>query len=202
MKLARPAVALATLACLAGGLHAQAATAKPVCNLLTDDAGDATGFLVTGLPLPNNANLDILSGDIASNAKTVTGVLRLANIGKDSTSVADTYYVNFTVGESTYYLAATYDGTTATYAVGDNSGTGGTRHTIAAATGKVDAAKKTVTISTPLSTIGLTSKAVYTDINALAQRYIGGAGRGLTPTADDATTDKTYKGGTLSCVKP
>jgi hypothetical protein len=71
MKLVRPVVAVATLACLAGGVTANAAT-KPVCNLVVDDKGDGAGVLA------DSDGLDILSADIASDSKKITAVIRLA----------------------------------------------------------------------------------------------------------------------------
>src|SRR3712207_6804956 len=43
---------------------------KPVCNLLVDEKGDA-------IPV-NSAGLDIVSADIASDGRKITGVIRLA----------------------------------------------------------------------------------------------------------------------------
>ncbi len=50
---------------------------KPTCNILTDKPGDAVDTNIGPIDLPNDDNLDILSADIASNAKTVTAVIRL-----------------------------------------------------------------------------------------------------------------------------
>ena len=202
MKLVRPAVAAALGAGLVLAGTAGAVT-KPVCNLVTDASGDATGFVVTSSPLPNDATLDILSADVATNAKNFAGIIRLAAVGKDSTSMQDTYYLNFSANGTKYFVSANYDGTTATFTAGDFSGTpAGSRHSIGSISGKVDAASKTVSFSAPLSTWGLKGTSAISGFDVLAQRYLGGAGRGVTPTADEAISDKTYKGSTPSCLKP
>lgn len=202
MKLVRPALAVVVGAGLVLSGTAGAAS-KPLCNLITDPTGDATGFVVTSSPLPNDANLDILSADVATNAKSFAGIIRLAAVGKDSTSMQDTYYLNFTVNDTKYFVSATYDGTTATFTAGDFNGTpSGSRRSIGAISGKVDAAKKTVSFSAPLSTWGFKGTNAISGLDVLGQRYIGGAGRGVTPTADEATSDKVYKGSSASCLKP
>jgi hypothetical protein len=204
VKLARPAIALAVSSTLALGGAAFAAVPKPkpVCNLVTDKAGDATGFVATGLPLPNDSYLDVLSADIATSTKKLAATIRLAAVGKDSTTVLDTYYVNFAVGTTRYFVSATYDGKTATYSAGDFSGTNGQRKTLSKIDGKVDAKKKTVSFSAPLSTWGINPKAVFSDLDVLGQRYLGNPNvGGATPTADEATSAKLYKGGTPSCLK-
>ena len=206
MKLARPAVALAVGAALAfAGTAGAAAKPKPVCNLVTDKAGDATGFLVaSSTPMPTDANLDILSADVASDAKKLTAVIRVAKLGADSTSpTGDIYYQNFSVGGTKYYLEALVTGTKGSYSLGDFSGTGGTRHNIEDATGKLDLAHNAVHITVPASSVGAKAgKSVIGDLDTLAQRYVNLVAVGITPTADEATSPRTYKAGALSCVKP
>lgn len=206
MKLVRPAVALAVGASLVLAGAAGAVTKpKPVCNLVTDPAGDATGFLVaSSTPMPSDPNLDILSADVASDAKKLTAVIRVAALGNDSTSpTGDIYYQNFSVNGTKYYLEALVTGSTAEYSLGDFSGTGGTRHNLDDATGSLDMAGKAVHITVPASWVGLKlGKSVVTDFDTLAQRYVDLVAAGITPTADEALSTKTYKAGALSCVKP
>lgn len=202
MKIVRPVVVLAALGCLAGGVSAQAASKpKPVCNQVQDAAGDATGFVVTGLPLPSDANLDILSADIGTGKKTLTAAIRLAALGKDSTTVSDTYYFNFVVGDTKYFLEAQYDGSASSFTAGDFSATGGQRHTLGAVDGKIDPVKKTVTITAPVSTWGFKSTSALSGFDVLGQRFLGTSTTGgATPTADEATSDKVYKGGNPTCL--
>jgi hypothetical protein len=203
VKLARPVLAVAVGAGLVlSGTAGAASKPKPVCNLVTDAAGDATGFVVTGTPLPNDTYLDVLSADVATNAKKFAGIIRLSAVGKDSTTVLDTYYLNFSVGEAKYFVSAQYDGTTATFTAGDFTGTNGGRKSLGAIDGKVDPAAKTVSFSAPLSTWGFKGTAKISGFDVLGQRYIGtSATGGATPTADEATSDKTYTGSAPSCLK-
>ncbi|MCU1603463.1 MAG: hypothetical protein JWO22_4172 [Frankiales bacterium] len=206
MKLVRPVLAVAVGAGLVlSGTAGAASKPKPACNLVTDAAGDATGFLVaSSTPLPSDVNLDILSADVASDAKKVTAVIRTAAIGSDSTSpTGDIYYQNFAVDGTKYYLEALVTGTTGTLSYGDFSGTGGTRKNLGPADGVVDAAGKTVHVTVPVSAVGIKNgKSVIDGLDSLAQRYVNLAVVGITPTADEATSDKTYKTGTPSCVTP
>lgn len=69
-RLLRPALTAGLLGVLATAGLAGAAPAKPVCNLVQDVKGDGTGFLLTDQDyLPNNSNLDLISGDIATDAR-------------------------------------------------------------------------------------------------------------------------------------
>jgi hypothetical protein len=211
MRATRPALALALAASFVSAGVAGAAVKKPapkpVCNLVTDAAGDANGFLVTGLPaVPSDKNLDILSADIASDAKNVTAVIRLAAVGADQTSpTGGTVYFNFSIGDTKVFLSAVLNGATATYEAGDFTGTNGQRHHVAGATGFIDTASKSIHITTAANTWTDIIKAgtKLNTLNVLAQRYIGNAlVGGVTPTADDATSDKVYTGGAKSCVTP
>jgi hypothetical protein len=62
----------------AGVAGAAPRAAAPLCKLLTDPANDST------LPgRPYDASLDIVSADVANDAKTLTAVLRLAKLTAD-----------------------------------------------------------------------------------------------------------------------
>lgn len=211
MRASRPALALALAASFVSAGAASAAVRKPapkpVCNLVVDAAGDANGFLVTGLPaVPSDKNLDILSADVASDATNVTAVIRLAAVGADSTSpTGGAVYFNFSIGDTKVFVDALLSGSSATFNAGDFSGTNGTRHTIGPATGFIDVATKSIHITAPANTWTDVVKAgsKLNTFNVLAQRYIGTApAGGVTPTADDATSDKVYTGGAKSCVTP
>lgn len=212
MRIARPVICLALAASLAAVGVAGAATRpkpKPVCNLLTDAAGDANSFLVAnpGLPVPPSDDyLDVLSGDIATDARTLTAVLRMKAVGSDATApTGSTVYFNFFVGDAQYFVNAVLDGSGgATYNYGDFTGTSG-RKTLGVATGFIDPAKKEIHISVPVSAFpaSIKSGTKITQLTALGQRFFGtAAAGGLTPTADEAASAKTYVAGSLSCVKP
>jgi hypothetical protein len=211
MRASRPALALALTAVFVSAGVAGAAVkkpvAKPVCNLVTDAAGDANGFLVTGLPgVPSDKNLDILSADIASDAKNVTAVIRLAAVGADSTSpTGGAVYFNFSIGDTKVFVDALLSGSSATFNAGDFTGTNGGRHTIGAVTGSIDTATNAIHITAPANTWSNVVKAgtKLNTFDVLAQRYIGAnAVGGVTPTADEAMSDKVYTGGAKSCVVP
>jgi len=214
VKLVRPAVCATLAASLVVAGAATAATKpkpKPVCNLVTDANGDANGFFVTdtGLPVPPSDDyLDVVSADIASDAKTVTAAIRPKAVGADPMApTGSAYYFNFSIGGTPVYLTAQTDGSGAwTYNYGDFAGEGGTRNDLGTATGVVDAAKKEIRITASVKSWADPIKAgatKLTDLNVLAQRFIGVSGvGGATPSADEATSAKVYLAGAASCVKP
>lgn len=202
-RLLRPVLLGSVLGLIASASIAGAAPAS--CNLVTDDEGDATGFVFTDEDyLPNNPQLDLLSGDVASNAKTVTAVIRTKELAlTDSQSpTGRAYYANFTADGTELYLAVRLDGSGAgLYSAGYIDGR---RIGLGAATGVIDVAKKEIRISAPISLFAeqanLKPGRKITDLNLLAQRFIGAAGAGATPSADAAEGGKAYTTGSKSCV--
>jgi len=199
------ALLLSTVAA-AGALAAPGAA--PVCNLFTDPKDDGTGFVLTDQNyLPNDPQLDIVSGDIASDGKTITAVLRLADLQMtdNNAPTGRTYYVNFGVGDVELNLSAALDSDgSATYAAGfqDTASRAG----LGAATGVIDVAKKEVRIHAPLDIFkekaALKPGGKIDYVEGLAQRYVGNrtAGRGVTPSADATDPGKGYTLGAPSCV--
>jgi len=205
-----------------GALTVADAAVKPVCKLIVDDAGDATYNNV-----PGAAGDDIVSGDVASNGKTITGVIRLAALSSpDPTApLGHGFFVEFGVKgvESLLFLSArTYPtGTKFVYgysAADPNTGVN-TSYTIGTATGVVDTAKKEVRISAPNagfapagSKLPLKSKL----LTPTAKSYRIG-GQGVVPSQNvgparaplggfllpfDDAAGGSYLVGTPSCVKP
>lgn len=198
---------------LIGAGGAVAAPAKPVCNLV-EDAEDDT-FLVrfqdtAGAYGPQEDSLDIVSADIATDAKTLTGVVRV----KDLAAAAATspggasYDINFTTPAiaSPAYIRASVPSS------GDPTAEAGTREaavvtSIATPLGEgtvvVDEAKNEVRFSFPLAHFtpagGLKAgaKLSFGDVTT---------GRALSSSravfADAATSEKTYTVGARSCVVP
>jgi hypothetical protein len=199
------AASMAAAVALAGGAVAAPAKAVPACNLVTDDKGDGTGFLLTDRDyLPNNPNLDLVSGDIATNAKQITAVIRTdaLTLSDSQSPTGRAYYANFLVGDKTLFLAARLDGAgSALYTGGYISGT---RTSLGDATGVIDVAKKEVRITAPLSLFApqaaIKPGTDINELNLLSQRFVGAAGTGATPSADAATGGKSYKAGDKSCV--
>ena len=129
---------LALSAILAGGVSAGAANAAikkpkpvpPVCNLVTDGAGDGEiRALTTGPAVPvADDNTDILSADIASDAKNITAVIRLKAVGASDqyAPTGTAYLLQFTaVGHDLpiYLLASNPTGGTPVGKFGDVDGT-------------------------------------------------------------------------------
>lgn len=191
---------------LVAGAGLAGAAPKPVCNLVTDATGDGTGFVMTDMDyLPNDPNLDLVSGDVATKGRTVTAVIRTAELALSDPAAPTgrAHYANFTVGGTTLYLSAALNGSgAATYSAGYLDTT---RQGLGAVTGTIDVAKKEVRISAPVSIFAAQAKikdgTKIMDLNLLAQRYVGDrAVVGATPSADEATGGKTYTAGAPSCV--
>ena len=104
--------------------------------------GDGTGFLLTDQDyLPNNPNLDLVSGDVATKGGRITAVIRLDAFAL-SDSAAPTgraYYANFAVGDAQLFLSASLDGAGLASFSGGSTDT--RRTSLGAATGVLDVAK-------------------------------------------------------------
>jgi hypothetical protein len=164
---------------------------KPVCKLVTDRSGDAKGT-GTALTTPSSdANLDIISADVATNATTLTGVVRVSKLASsDSTAPAGwQYQVVFSVGGYTDTVEVVV-------------GPSGTSWNGGKGTGKIDAAKKEVRISVPLSALHVPVKpgTVLTGIGARTFR-VGSSNQIVLGLVDTADSSKTYVAGARSCVK-
>jgi len=176
------------------GAHAAPAKKKkpkPVCKIVTDSPGDADGNgTPAGMP-SSDANLDIVSADIATNATTLTGVVRVAKLAKSDSSAPTgwKYQVTFAAG-----------GTTAEVNV--VTGPAGTTWYGGKGKGVLDLAKNEVRISVPLSAVTVPIKpgTVISSIGARTYRagFNDQIALGLVDTADSS---RTYTSGTRSCVK-
>jgi len=164
---------------------------KPACKLVTDGGGDAKGTGTAVSTPSSDANLDIISADVATSATTLTGVVRVSKLAS-SDSMAPTgwqYQVVFTVGG----VADKVDVVV---------GPGGTSWDGGKGTGKIDAAKKEVRISVPLSALNVPVKpgTVLSDIGARTFR-VGNSNQIALGLVDTADSTKTYVAGAPSCVK-
>lgn len=220
LKLARPALCLALVASVAAAGAAGAATRprpkplKPVCNLVTDESGDAT--FQPPLPTPSDDALDIVSGDIATNAKTLTGVVRVKALGGTSPSqfTGQTYYLQFNVPgfANPLYVGYQFDQTAALFQYGDLETTQGQGiYTPKGnATGVVDTVKNEIRISVPITDLASLARVKpgmkLTGIQALTFQNVGvpnaAGGGGLLGGGDTADGTKAYVAGYPSCVKP
>ena len=205
------------------GVATAAPKAKPVCNLVADAKGDASYNNVPGAD-----GDDIVSADVASDATTITGVLRVAGLSAQDPQapLGRNYEVLFTAPGSADLLflsARTYpQGTKFIYGYQSADPTSGvtTNYMLGDATGVVDTAKGEVRISTTIKSYvdGAKAKlapgAKLAGLTAEVDRIVGqgfvpsqspapGAPRvplgGLLLPFDDAAGGK-YVMGTPSCV--
>lgn len=205
MKLVRPVLTVALGAGLVISGTAGAAVKKPVCNQVQDPAGDATaGLLAPG----NEPSWDIVSGDVGSDKKTVTTVIRVAKLSK-STSVApygSQWRFDFQVNGVKLYTQATSTPFGDGFIVGY---TDSTSHSFSnsGATGVFDTAKNEVRVSFPLGAVAAQAsiKPTGTHLSSLAASagdYVNTAGSSPSASiqADDATGAKDYVSGNSTCV--
>jgi hypothetical protein len=112
----RPLIAAAAAACVVTALPAHAATRPkpkpkpPSCNLVTDPEKDAGAFSNPG-GATYDAGLDVLSADVATNAKSLTWVVRLKKLSKSDTMSpgGQRFTLSFTVGTSSVGLFVNTD---------------------------------------------------------------------------------------------
>lgn len=184
---------------LVTGVGAAAATAapkaaKPVCNLVADPAGDAN---VSGVP--GGAGDDIVSADIATDAKTLTGVVRLSALAANDPEWLNgrAYFAEFTAPGSPDILfvqARAYPtGVIWSYGYSGVDPTSGvnTSYTLGAATGVIDVAKKEVRISAPLKGFVDGAKAKMAPgakLTGVGARVYRQGGQGLVPSQEVAGT--------------
>ena len=213
MSAARPVLALGVCAALAvaTGVAAAAPKAKPVCNLLTDAAGDANGSFLAedGVPgAPSEDAVDIVSADIASTKKVVTTVLRVKKLAASSPTAPGGLHWKFffTVGETLVYTQAVAPaGGAVTYTYGTIDGTTGTSTSLGSASGVLDLAKNEVRITVPASALPETPKlgSKITELAPNAGRFVGNeAALTFSDSTDMATSSKSYTAGAPSCVVP
>jgi hypothetical protein len=227
----RPVIAAAIIVSLVGAGAAEAKKApkhpalKPVCNLVPGNNSSGLSPTGGGAAIPGDSSDSITSADIASNATTLTAVVRVAGLqNPDPESPLGTaYYFYFTVpGNATlYFLTGRLYPTGNLYYFGYEAPDPllplNTLYAQVQGTGVVDTAHNQVRISVPLSAIAslvkLPAGTKLTSLEARTYRILGqgvvpsqnvGPGRvpfgGLSETFDDVTSANTYTMGTPSCV--
>ncbi len=205
----RTVITLAILAVAASTAGvADAAKRKPPpppCKTITDAAGDSE----------YGGSLDIVSGDLASNSKTVTAVFRLAEMAKSNPDAptGQGYYFDFTPAGAATPIDLSYSVTPTSEAFNFGWVDGSIHRSLGTATGVYDAAKKEIRISAPVSAwttygnpkagtkiLGLTMTS-YWVVGAYVLNPVTNAtsGGGSLQPADDAV-GKTYVAGSPSCV--
>ncbi len=212
----RPVLALAACTALAAGTGVAAAAApKPVCNLVTDKAGDTS--VLPGGVVTDDA-MDITSVDVATDKKRITTVIRVKKLAARSASAptGTLWQVNFTANDIVFSMSAhayatgeiTYTSSYATTASGSLYA-GGT-------TGVFDLKKSEIRMTAPLTLFAgqASIKPGKTVISALGgntgaeivvpdspNRTFGSPILTYAPFEADVTSGgKDYKAGTASCV--
>jgi hypothetical protein len=212
-------VSLLAVGSLAGAGHA----AKKPCLLVQDPAGDtfAARYQETGQELgapvpygPQEDSLDLVSADVASNAKTLTAVIRVNKLSDAATSPAGrSYDLNFTIPgapNALYIRAVLATGSAPTYeagykmpvgAEGINPTTLATK--LADGTGTADTKKNEIRIHVPISAFSKQGKGIKPGTKLSLGEITAGryaAGRGVF--ADVVVAEKIYKAGAVNCVNP
>ncbi|MCA1711189.1 MAG: hypothetical protein LC789_05930 [Actinobacteria bacterium] len=208
MTIRTAAVLALCVSVVGGGAAVAAPKAKPkpvpVCNLVADDKGDATGGVVS----PGNVPAwDVTSADIATDAKTLTSVIRVDKLAKsvNDSPLGSQWRMDFFVGEKHLYTQATSTPFGDKFIFGY---TDTTSHRVAdaGATGVFDLDLNEVRVSVPLSGIESQAKITpgtkLTQLSAQAGDYINTAGGSpsLSNAADEAEGAKPYAAATPSCV--
>ena len=193
---------LVTVVAIGGTANAAGHKAKhksaPVCNLVTDPAGDSTFDVSLGLAasaMPQDPSGDILSADISSDAKSVTAVIRVKNIAAPAAPWpgAHFYMLSWTVpGHDTpVYLGGVVDPNPAAgtvfgpqFVFGDGGSFGPSGALLyynidsTAVKGTVDTAKNTLTLSVPISAISkfgkFTPGNTFSGLTASSQALVNG----------------------------
>lgn len=209
---------LVTTSLLVTGLATAAADAAPPriptsCNMAKDGTGDTNNDFEGAPVFPADQGLDLVGGDIASSAKNITAVIRLASAPGDATAYVKRYIAEFKVAgqANPMILAAAISATGTTYSFGwygeTTTGTGYT-YSSTPATGSINGQIITITASladvAAQEELGAVKKGAK--INALkitANRRIPALTQapGFVYPADEALGKGIYYAGNPSCVK-
>lgn len=195
---------------------AHASTPRPVCDLVTDPAGD----VMPPSPGIANGDYDLRSADVATDKRQLTAVIRLTSLAPDEgVSVADRVYeFDFTANGHAFGLqAALLTGGVSYQAVAyDTTAPGGQYGTsLGAISGVVDTARHEIRMTAPLSMFAkyASFKQTYVDhLEVTSARAVGyGAvappggkvsigSEAIALVVDDASSTARYLPGRRSCV--
>lgn len=221
----RRAVFVALTVACAGLTTASHAAVKvaPVCKLLVDDAGDTK---VMGQVKHQDDAMDILSADVASNAKEVTAVIRVKKYAAtDQTApLGRSYYLLWAAkgAPGPVFLSAGVYPNANEFVFGflDETATPGRFTSLGSARGVFDADKSEIRVTAAISDLVKNKLGTYkageklASLKAEARSFTGQnvvqkpTGwpsqapfiRGLVHVVDDATATKSYSIGAPSCV--
>jgi hypothetical protein len=196
-----PLAVVAALLVTAAPAHAAKPRPKPpICNLITDPAGDAGILNDTGGETLRDPSLDIVSADLGVSATMLTAVIRLKELPKEDQKapLGRTWSFAFTTNNVRVGMSAY------------TSQQAGDRFTNAAG-GVVDWANKQIRFHVKLADEpkanlkkGALLKGFYLTSNAVvALDPTLGLGYAITPSgaADTVSSEKTFTVGAASCVK-
>ncbi len=164
------------------------ATAKTVCNLIPDRAGDG-GFRAGGDPPLDSPPTDILVADIATGQRTVVATIKVASFDTDPQALLGIRYdFFFTVKNSKYRFTLRRDGQgNETFSFSNGSAQGS----------KVDTSSKTIRFTTSRRNVKELSKKGQKLTVLLATTYVE-----RVSSADSAISTTAYVDRTPSCLKP
>ena len=202
------------------GVAVAAPAPKPVCQLVKDAKGDATYNNV-----PGDSSVDITSADVASDGKTITGVIRVDKVVNPNPQApaGQAWFVKFNVkgAPEILFLSAraypTGDKFVFGYTAPDPNTDVNTSYTLGTATGVIDTAKNEIRISTAaagfkVAKANIVKGAKLSGLLADSWRI---AGQGAVPSQEvgparaplggfllpfDSATGGSYVVGTKSCV--
>jgi hypothetical protein len=176
----RRTLAAAATACLALAAPARATA----CPLLSDPPGDA--FLAGPVPSPA---VDVVSGDVASDATNVVAVLRVASLTGPDAVLRGQWFFEWRIAGVQHYVQLTRDAAGRYTSLHERDGVYWAPPAFA-----VDTATGTITWTMPRSEVpDLASPGATFD--TLAAATIGPVGF-----ADSATSTATYADGSPGCV--
>lgn len=193
MSLRKSVTAAAVVSLVFGVSVADAAKPKPkkpVCNIVKDAGkNDATGYgMVT---TPNEPTLDIITADVATNAKTLTAVFRVAaaDSAPNTAAMGRGFILTFKSGTTSVEIEALVNSVANVWQDGKG-------------TGVVDTAKKEIRVHVPLSALPVALKPNTKITNLRASSWRWGANQDVVlGMADDVTTNASYVVAWPSCVK-
>lgn len=211
MRSTRLAACAAAVSALAAS---PAATAAPVCRLVTDPAGDRM-ILAPEDSAVLTTDVDVVSADVAIDRKNVVAAIRVMTLRPFSLESPESksYSMWFRIdGGREVWIMEAFVTPNAVSGVVTGPGFVSFRATVA-----VDYERREVRIAAPSKKFGYPYRGnVVSDIDAYAGLYFGptgdahhqvgpasattGGAMGPSLPVDGASTDRTYRGGTPTCV--
>jgi len=194
---------------------------KPVCNLITDEKDDTFALRsqdAQGAYGPQEDALDIISGDLASDGKVLTAVVRVKKMALSTGSAPNglSFRVQFTHGgldeDTNLFMAGRASGTNQVFTAGSRAVTANLSTKLADVTGVFDVAKSEVRITAPLDVfkalgggIKTGTKLQLAELDQTASRFVTvnpATGSDTATFADVTNSASSYTVGALSCVAP